>query len=415
MKQKVYFKTFGCRTNLFDTQVMLAHLKDFERTTSEDLADIVVLNSCTVTNDADYSARAYAKKMHTLDKKVYFTGCGANKEGRKLLENKQVSGVFGHDHKTQINRLLSQEGFFYEDKQQELEGTLLKSFVGKTRAFVKIQEGCDFKCSYCIIPQVRGKSRSLERAHILKQIDLLADSGVLEVVLTGTNVGSFGLDYGDSLAKLIKEIAKTPIKRVRIGSLEPAQMDSEFLELLDHPILEKHLHIALQHSHDTMLRWMRRRNRTHMDLALLQKVASKGFAIGTDFIVGHPHEDETIWQEALENFKQLPLTHIHPFIYSVRDGTPSSKMPNRVRGDIAKARLRQIKECVQANNLAFRQNLKDRDVALEVLVEGLKGGFYLGHDQFFNPIRLSSNEDLRGQWVVLEDYEVELDSNFVAV
>ncbi|CRF40391.1 tRNA (N(6)-L-threonylcarbamoyladenosine(37)-C(2))-methylthiotransferase MtaB [Helicobacter ailurogastricus] len=415
MKQKVYFKTFGCRTNLFDTQVMLAHLKDFEHTNSEELADIVVLNSCTVTNDADYSARAYAKKMHALNKKVYFTGCGANKEGRKLLENKQVSGVFGHDHKTQINRLLSQEGFFYEDKQTELESTLLTNFVGKTRAFVKIQEGCDFKCSYCIIPLVRGKSRSLERTHILKQIDLLAQAGILEVVLTGTNVGSFGLDRGDSLAKLVKEIAKTPIKRVRIGSLEPAQIDAEFLELLDHPILEKHLHIALQHSHDTMLRWMRRRNRTHTDMALLEKVASKGFAIGTDFIVGHPHEDENIWQEALDNFKKLPLTHIHPFIYSVRSGTPSSKMPNRVNGNIAKERLNQIKNCVQNNNLAFRQSLKAQGVALEVLVEGFKGGVYLGHDQFFNPVHLSSQEDLSGRWVVLTDYEVRADASFAAL
>ncbi|WP_104749623.1 tRNA (N(6)-L-threonylcarbamoyladenosine(37)-C(2))-methylthiotransferase MtaB [Helicobacter cynogastricus] len=415
MKQKVYFKTFGCRTNLYDTQIMRMHLKDFEPILQEEEADIIVLNSCTVTNDADYSARAYAKKMHARGKKVYFTGCGANAQGLQLYQEGQVFGVFGHDRKEQINTLLhAPKGFFHADGLKGVDSSLLNAFVGKRRAFVKIQEGCNFQCSYCVIPSVRGRSRSLPEEQILQQCALLAQSGVLEIVLTGTNVGSYGAEFGSNVARLIKQIARLEgIKRVRIGSLEPSQIDAEFLELLDHPILEKHLHIALQHSHDVMLKHMRRRNRTRSDRQLLEKIASKGFALGTDFIVGHPYESEEIWQSALENFKQLPLTHLHPFIYSARAGTPSASMSCQVRGDIAKARLREISACVQEKNHAFR--LHTCHTSLEVVVESYKEGHYCGSDQFFNPVKITSARDLRGQWVCLRDYHVQKDSVYASL
>ncbi len=415
MKQKVYFKTFGCRTNLFDTQVMLAHLKDFEHTCKEDQADIIVLNSCTVTNDADYSARAYAKKMSALGKKVYFTGCGSNSQGLKLFESGHVFGVFGHDAKEQINTLLhAKEGFFHADSLAHVDSSIVPLFVGKTRAFVKIQEGCDFKCSYCVIPLVRGKSRSLPESQILTQCQVLAQNGVLEIVLTGTNVGSYGKETGSNIARLIKNIARLEgIKRVRIGSLEPSQIDAEFLELLDHPILERHLHIALQHSHDSMLKRMRRRNRTHSDRQLLERIALKGFALGTDFIVGHPYESESLWQEALQNFKALPLTHLHPFIYSARAGTLSSTMGARVRGDVAKQRLRTISACVQEKNHAFR--MRAQNTPLEVLVESYKDGYYHGSDQYFNPVVISAPRDLRAQWVRLENYQVQRERSYAAL
>ncbi|WP_120952453.1 tRNA (N(6)-L-threonylcarbamoyladenosine(37)-C(2))-methylthiotransferase MtaB [Helicobacter sp. L8] len=415
MKQKIYFKTFGCRTNLFDTQVMLAHLRDFEHTQAEDQADIVVLNSCTVTNDADYSARAYAKKMSALGKKVYFTGCGASSQGLELFKNGHVFGVFGHDRKEHINALLhTKEGFFHADNLAHVDSSIVPLFVGKTRAFVKIQEGCDFKCSYCVIPLVRGKSRSLPESQILEQCQVLAQSGVLEIVLTGTNVGSYGKDTKSNIARLIKRIARIEgIKRVRIGSLEPSQIDDEFLELLDHPILERHLHIALQHSHDTMLKRMRRRNRVASDAKLLEVIASKGFALGTDFIVGHPYESEAIWQSALENFKTLPLTHIHPFIYSPRAHTLSATMPERVRGDVAKARLRLLSAWVQENNHAFRA--RAQHTPLEVLVESYKEGLYHGRDQYFNPIAISAPRDLRAQWVRLENYQVQKERTYAAL
>ena len=172
-------------------------------------------------------------------------------------------------------------------------------------------------------PKRERRARSFEERKILEQVGLLCSKGVQEVVLTGTNVGSYGKDRGSNIARLIKKLSQIAgLKRIRIGSLEPNQINDEFLELLEEDFLEKHLHIALQHSHDLMLERMNRRNRTKSDRELLETIASKNFAIGTDFIVGHPGESGSVFEKAFKNLESLPLTHIHPFIYSKRKDTP---------------------------------------------------------------------------------------------
>ena len=412
---KVFFKTFGCRTNLFDTQVMRENLKSFEITENEEEADIIIVNSCTVTNGADAGVRSYVNKVHRSGKRVYFTGCGVKTQGKNLFEKDLVFGGFSHTHKEQIDTFLQQgERFFYQEEglESHIDKTIVSEFAGKVRAFIKIQEGCDFACSYCIIPSVRGIARSYREGDILRQVGILAQGGVSEVVLTGTNVGSYGKDSGSNIAKLIKEIAKIDgIVRVRVGSLEPSQIDSEFLELLDSDFLEKHLHIALQHTHDSMLAIMNRQNRAESDYRLLEHIASKGFAIGTDFIVAHPGETPQVWQEALENLRTLPLTHIHPFIYSVRDNTPSAKMKLETNGKEAKARLHQVNALIAEKNLAFRQ----RGQELRVLIESQEAGRYSGLDQFFNRIWVESERALSGQWLEISEYEVNERGNYAKV
>ncbi len=416
-KTKVFFKTFGCRTNLFDTQVMMANLKDFALTENEMEADVIVVNSCTVTNGADAGVRSYINKINKIGKKVLFTGCGVKTQGKNLFDKSLVFGSFSHSHKEQINDfLLSDSRFFYEDspKETHIDSTIVKDFSSKVRAFIKIQEGCDFACSYCIIPQVRGVARSYEEKHILEQIRLLASSGICEVVLTGTNVGSYGKDRGSSIAKLILKISKIDgIRRIRVGSLEPSQVDDEFLDLLDSGVLERHLHIALQHSHDKMLEIMNRKNRTKSDRILLERVADRGCAIGTDYIVGHPGENEIIWHEALKNLEALPLTHIHPFIYSRRDGTPSSKMKLDVRGDIAKERLHQINTIIKHKNYNFR--LAHQDSTLNVLLDSHKENEISGFDQFFNKVVLNSNQLQKNQWLEVSEYEVKKEGNYAKI
>lgn len=410
MKPKVFFKTFGCRTNLFDTQVMIENLKDFETTQNEDEAQIIIINSCTVTNGADSGVRHYLNKIQKMGKKIYFTGCGVATKGKEILP--QVSGVFAHDHKEKINSLLKQDQKFFLPTQDSLhiDSTLVSEFVGKSRAFIKIQEGCDFACSYCIIPFSRGKARSLPEQNILNQIKTLAQEGIEEVVLTGTNMGSYGKDTQSSVAKLIKEISKIQnIKRIRVGSLEPSQIDEEFLELLGEEFLERHLHIALQHTHDEMLKLMNRQNRFKTDLSLFELIASKGFALGSDYIVGHPRESETIWQEAYANLKHFPLTHIHPFIYSPRNGTPSASMKPLIQGDIAKKRLHAIKSLVEQNNLAFRK--KNATLPLKVLIETQRENVFQGLDQFFNKVKIQSSQKLSG-WLELKSYTILDDHNF---
>lgn len=410
---KVFFKTFGCRTNIFDTQVMIASLKDSQVVSNEMEADIIVINSCTVTNGADKALKEYIAKIKKSDKKILFTGCSLNSVGRKSFDKGDIFGAFGHSQKQDIESLIAKPTrFFIDNDLSHIDSTIVSDFVGRSRAFVKIQEGCNFKCSYCIIPQVRGKARSYPRTQILEQIRRLRDSGISEVVLSGTNLGSYGKDSNDTLPKLLIDISKiNGIKRIRLGSLEPSQIKEDFLELLTSDFLEKHLHIALQHTHDTMLRAMNRLNRFDKDLRLFEMIASQGFALGTDFIVAHPGESEAIFDEALKNFYSMPLTHIHAFIYSPRTNTKSALMKNDIKKDEAKRRLHTLKEIIKNKNKIFRE----AKIPLNVLVESKKGEFFYGFDQFFNKIQIKSKQNLSRNWLRIEDYDIREDMNYAEI
>ncbi len=412
MSKKIYFKTFGCRTNLYDSQVMKSSLQGYEITEKEEEADVVVINSCTVTNGADSNVRSYISKLEKSGApKIYLTGCGAHTKGEQLLKEGRVAGVFGQSEKQKINKLLEKPEGFYEIGDLEfVDDSVVGEFIGKSRAFIKIQEGCNFRCSYCIIPYVRGNARSLDESKIIEQISRLAANGFGEFILTGTNLGSYGVDTKSSLAKLLKKISYVRgVRRIRLGSIEPIQVTDEFKELLDEPWLEKHLHIALQHTSPKMLRLMNRRNVYKQDKELFAFLREKGFAIGTDFITGHPGESEELWQEAMQNAKELHLTHLHAFTYSKRDGTPSATMKPQVDGKTAKKRLHEIEALVKEKNYAFRKALKS---PLQVLIETKKEGYYVGYDQFFNQIKVQSNIDLVGNWLEIEDYEVKEEANY---
>ena len=288
----------------------------------------------------------------------------------------------------------------------------MDDFVGKSRAFIKVQEGCDFRCSYCIIPFVRGDARSMDEEKILEQISRLALNGFGEFILTGTNVGSYGKSNRSSLAQLMKKMSQIRgVRRIRVGSVEPIQITDEFKEILNEPWLEKHLHIALQHTSPKMLKLMNRRNVYKQDKELFEYLSEKGFAIGTDFITGHPGESDEIWKEAIENIQKLPLTHLHAFTYSKRDGTPSATMKPEINGKIAKERLHEIEAIIQDKNYDFRKNLNT--TALDVLVENKReDGLYQGLDQYFNKVLLESDEDLIGNWINIDKYSVERGHNY---
>jgi len=412
MAPKVYFKTFGCRTNQFDTQVMMANLERFEVARTPDEAQTIVVNSCTVTNGADASVRHYIRSVRREhpDARIILAGCGSHSKGEALFEAGDVHGVMGHSEKEHIDDLLQRRERFYAIGDLEhVDRTIVTEFVGKSRAFVKVQEGCDFECSYCIIPAVRGGARSYPIGQIEEQVRTLAANGFGEFILTGTNVGSYGQDIGTSMAELLRRLSQLRgVRRLRIGSLEPIQIDAAFLELLDEPWMARHLHIALQHTSDAMLSRMNRRNAYASDRRLFEHLAARGYALGTDFIVGHPGEGEDAWREAMARIDDLPLTHIHAFTYSQRDGTASAGMRDIVRGDIAKARHRELTERIAAKNLAFR---RAHTQELSVLVEGGKEGIYNGLDQYFNRVQIASEEDLSGNWVTLDRVEARPEGN----
>ena len=411
MKPKVFFKTFGCRTNQFDTQTMIANLSDYEVTLDEQKSDVIVVNSCTVTNGADIGVRQYISQIKKKypQKRFFLTGCGAISKGASLFEQKALDGVFGHSYKKQVNAMLNKkERFFEKGDLEHIDDSVVSEYVGKSRAFIKIQEGCNFRCSYCIIPFVRGNARSLDEENVIKQITMLSANGYGEFILTGTNVGSFGQDQKSSIAQLIKKISNIKgVKRIRLGSIEPIQIDAEFKELLDEPFMAKHLHIAIQHADNEMLKIMNRRNRFESDLELFSEIAQRGYAIGTDFILGHPGETQDRWESAVSNIKKLPLTHIHPFTYSKRDDTPSATMKEQVNGKVAKERLHQLKKLITQNNISFRENIQQQKEPLSVLIESHKDGIYQGLDQYFNKVKIESDKDLEHNWVKIQDYQIQ--------
>ncbi len=412
MKKKVYFKTFGCRTNLYDSQVMMSSLKGYDITEDENEADVVVINSCTVTNGADSHVRSYISQVeNSSEAKIFLTGCGAHTKGEGLLEQGRVFGVFGQSEKEKIDEMLNKEESFYElGDLNHIDESVVDDFIGKSRAFIKIQEGCNFRCSYCIIPHVRGDARSMNEEKILEQIRRLAANGFGEFILTGTNVGSYGQRTDSSIAALMKKMSGIRgVRRIRLGSVEPIQITDEFKEILSEPWLERHLHIALQHTSPQMLKFMNRRNVYKQDRELFELLFSKGFAIGTDFITGHPGESKELWDEAMKNVRDLPLTHLHAFTYSKRDGTPSATMKPEVSGKVAKERLHELESIVRAKNFEFRAAFSGE---LSVLIESQKDDYFVGYDQHFNKILVKSDEDLVGNWININKYEVKEESNY---
>ena len=411
--QKIFFKTFGCRTNIYDTELLKSYIKDYEITNDEESADIVVINSCTVTNSADSGVRNYINGVKRRGAKVVLTGCGAVSKGKELF-NSGIFGVLGASKKSDLNELLKQEKPFFElGNLNSVDKNIVTNYENHTKAFIKIQEGCNFSCSYCIIPSVRGKARSMDETMILKEARILAQNGYNELVLTGTNIGSYGKDTNSSLGKLLANLGKiSGIRRIRLGSIEPSQIDESFREILKEEWLERHLHIALQHTSQAMLKIMRRRNNAFSDLELFNELSSLGFALGTDYIVGHPGESEEIWAEAVENFKKFPITHLHAFVYSPRRDTHSATLKSDVSGDVAKSRLKILQGIALQNNENFR---KKHNGALKILVEQKNGEFYEGFDQFYNKAKILSQKDITKEWVEVSEYEVKPDANYAKI
>ena len=412
---KVFVKTFGCRTNIYDSELIKKELTSAVLTHDEKEADIIIVNSCTVTNGADSDVRNYINRANRLGKKVLLTGCGVVSRGKELFEKASVFGVFGMSEKEKVGEFVnSQKKFFELGNLKFSDKNLVISYENHTKAFIKIQEGCDFNCAYCIIPSVRGKSRSINENLIINEAKELIANGFSEIVLTGTNIGSYGKDKNSTLGKLIANLGKIQgIKRIRLGSVEPSQIDSSFREILRESWFEKHLHIALQHTSQKMLSIMRRRNKALKDLELFCELAELGFALGTDFIVAHPGESEEIWSEAVENFKKFPITHIHAFIFSPRDNTHSATLPHDINGETAKKRLKMLQNIVLLNNLEFRK--KHYNNFLDVLIERKNGEFYEGFDQFYNKILVKSNQNLAKKWVEIKKYEITTNANLAEI
>jgi threonylcarbamoyladenosine tRNA methylthiotransferase MtaB len=421
---KIAITTLGCKVNQYDSAVIQNRLeKSHFFVPFDEPADCYIINTCTVTDRADWEARQLVRraKRASPNAKVLVTGCYAQ------VNPEEVARVPGVDYVVGLNRLddllrfvdLPKEGdvgVAVSDVKRERGVPVLGTRVlpGHTRAFLKIQEGCNYSCTYCIIPTARGLSRSVAPREILEQAGLLADAGYKEIVLTGIHLGGYGHDLTPKidLAALLEMIVqKRSIPRVRLSSLDPREVPDRLLDLMaNSEVICPHLHICAQAGDDAILKRMRRNYDSVYYRELLMKARERlpDAALGSDIIVGFPGETERAFERSLEFFAALPLTYFHVFPYSSRRGTVAASLADQVAGDVKKQRSRTMRDLGARKKRDFCLRFIGRKAA--VLIEDkLDGatGWQRGFSRNYLPVVVRSGESFvnREMEVEIQDFQ----------
>lgn len=374
---RVAFRTFGCKLNLYESTGMsqAAGREGFTVVEADGGADVVVVNTCSVTMRADQEARQYIRSLHRRrpEARVVVTGCYAQRAPKELAALPGVVLVAGHAEKDVLGTLLAElpgAGAPARVAVGRLDGksmTRLRAVGvdGRTRALLRVQDGCDSACTYCVIPRTRGASASLPLEEALDEGRRLLDAGFRELVVTGTHLGHYGIDLAPrrNLSDLVEGLLALDAPhawRLRLSSVEPQEIDDRLVEMLaGSDVLAPHLHLPLQSGSDEVLRAMRRSYRTPAYRRQVMKVAARvrPLALGADLIVGFPGETEGDWRRTLALLAELPFTYLHPFTYSPRPGTPAARWNTRPHGDVASRRLHAAKALMAARHRAFRRSL----------------------------------------------------------
>ena len=370
-----YLKSMGCKSNQFEGQIVAQKLCEagFVEVKNQKEADFYILNSCSVTQTSDNEAMYLLRHAHGLGLKTILTGCIAQIEKEKLLQEPYIDYVYGNEDKFNIaNLLLNKEKFAVKDLMSENEFCeIVLDDTSKTRISLKIQDGCDNRCSYCIIPYGRGKSRSANSDFIIKEINRYSELGYKEVVLTGIHIGLWGKEHNKELLDLLMEIEnKTKIQRYRLGSLNPHEITAELLNFLQQS--EKfcpHFHLSLQSACNATLKRMNRHYTVEYYLEQIEDIVSrfnKPF-LGSDIIAGFVGETEDEFSTTVENLKKSKLSQIHTFPYSIRKGTIAEKLSGHLDEKIKEERAAVIKQISAEKFFAFQKsNIGD---VVEVLIE----------------------------------------------
>lgn len=381
---RFFVQNFGCRATQADGAALEAQLADHGLAASDSraLADVVVLNTCTVTAEADSDARSAIRRVHRENPaaRILVTGCYAQRAPDELAAMPGVTWVVGNSHKTQIADLVAGElpyhgqivsGDIFETRDI-LTAPILDATGDRTRPNLKIQDGCHNRCSFCIIPFVRGKSRYVGADQVVEQVKALSGK-YREVVLSGINLGRWGRESRSSmrLPDLLRRLlAETEIDRLRLSSVEPMDFSDDLLELMAaNPRIAKHVHAPLQSGSDAILRKMHRkyRPRHYADRVSKARRLMPDAAIGADVMVGFPGETEELFEESRQFIESMPFTYLHVFTYSERPGTPAATMPDAVPMRIRKERNRMLRDLANEKNSAFRQSLLGRVVSAVTL------------------------------------------------
>lgn len=395
-KLKVAFKTLGCRLNQYETDALASqfHRQGFEVVGFDHEADAYVINTCTVTNQSDHKSRnmisqASRKKEDAL---VVVTGCMADHYKKDLEKQDSISYVIENDKKSSVfnlvdshfkGELISPEKF---TKDKFGFGIADKGF--HTRSMIKIQDGCDNFCSFCIVPSVRGRAVSRPEKEIKSNIKQVIDLGFKEIVLTGVNIGRYNFE-GINFEKLVENILDIPGDfRVRISSMEPDGFGDRFIELFDHPKLTPHLHLCLQSGSERILLKMRRMYTVKSFTEIAEKLKKRisDFNLTTDIIVGFPGETENDFQETCTVSKDLGFSHIHTFKYSIRDNTRAARIEDQVPEKIKNQRSTIIRNVSLQNRLEYYRRMLGKEQI--VLTEKSRSGMAKGYGEHYIPVHI---------------------------
>lgn len=375
--KKFNIHTMGCKSNQFESAIIEENLIEhgYKKVQNIEDADIYILNSCSVTHKSDNEAMYLLRSAKHKNPNILTiaTGCMAQIEKEELLKNDFIDFVIGNDEKLHLyDYINSDERFSANDILKQTEFNKVELFdTTKTRASLKIQDGCDNRCTYCIIWKARGKSRSADSEFIVNQINNFAEHGFKEVMLTGIHIGQWGKEFGLSLLDLLKEIEeKTTIERYRLGSLNPPEITDEMLEFLKtSKKFCPHFHLSLQSANDRTLRSMNRFYKTEDYLKLIEKINEtfENPFLGSDVIAGFAGETEEDFEITRKNLLSSGLTQIHTFPYSKRKGTVGAEMENQIPDDVKNSRATIIKEISKEKLNNFIE--KNIGKTLEVLIE----------------------------------------------
>jgi threonylcarbamoyladenosine tRNA methylthiotransferase MtaB len=372
---RVAITTLGCKVNQYDAATIEDRLRDVGHAIVpfSETADVYIVNSCTVTNQADAESRQLARRARRANPTacVIMTGCYAQVNPKAVAKVPEVDYVIGLNRLEDLLRAVANDGTLarvsvsnlrkpHETPRVDTLGAM--TFSGQTRAFLKIQEGCDLFCTFCIVPMSRGKSRSVSPRTVLEQLDRLAAQGFQEIVLTGIHLGGYGedLDPQVNLVWLLEAIEeRKPVPRIRISSLDPHEISESLIRLLlQSQTLCPHLHIPLQAGADHTLARMRRRYDTTLARHVLARLRENlpHASLGTDLIVGFPGEGDEEFSQTVTFLEESPFTYFHVFPYSVRSGTTAAKLSGKVPQPVIDARSRQVRKLGEAKKAAFSRN-----------------------------------------------------------
>lgn len=402
---KIY--TFGCKTNRQESDYISQELKKigFVEKEKDEKSDYTIINSCTVTSNADDEVLYFIRKQKKIEPntKIILTGCLAQVKGKELSQNPDIEMVLGNSEKLNITKYISNKNTKYEaenllKKENFDEFTLQTS--KRTRATLKIQDGCNSFCAYCIVPYARGKSRSSHLENIIENINNYVNNGYKEIVLSAIHLGLWGKDLNPKrkLIDLLKEIEKIEgLKRYRLGSLNPSELDEEMIEyLISSQKVCNHLHISLQSATNKTLENMNRHYKIEETIKKLEYLTThiKSLNIGADVIVGFPGETKEDFAITIENLKNMPINYMHIFPYSKRQNTKAAEMSCQISETEKKRRAKVLKQIATEKQEIFLQSMLG--TCQEVLIENSKTNdkLYKGVGRNYTKFIIESDQNI---------------------